>query len=491
MEITVIILYTLCLACILAYSLMQAQLIWSYRKFHKEHNPGKEVPEIKEYPFVTVQLPIYNELYVVERLLDATAKLDYPKDKFEIQVLDDSTDETIQIIAKKVKEFQEKGIPIEHVRRDTRTGFKAGALAYGITIAKGEFFAIFDADFLPNPDFLKKLLPHFQDEKIGMVQSKWGHLNLNYSMLTRMQAFGLDGHFTVEQKGRDAIGVFLNFNGTAGVWRKSCIIDAGGWQHDTLTEDLDLSYRAQLKGWKLLYREDVSTPAEIPATMDALRSQQYRWNKGAAENARKNMLGVLKSKLSIFKKLHAVFHLLNTAIFICVFGTAFFSLPILYICAKTSYGSYLDYHGIFFLSGAILSFFYWNASAYRYKNAWETTYMFIRQFPIFLSMSIGISLHNAIAVIEGYMGKKTPFVRTPKFNIVSDKDTWNTNVYLNGKLNGFAYLEGFLSLYSFTGLILSIYWGFYGSSLFFLLLTFGFGTIFYYSLAHTRVLKPV
>lgn len=476
---------------ILLYSLMQAQLIWAYRKFHKVFDQKPvEQKEIKDYPLVTVQLPIYNELYVVERLLDSTALLDYPKDKLEIQVLDDSTDETIEIIAKKVKALQEQGVPVQHIRRDNRTGYKAGALAYGLTIAKGEFFAIFDADFLPNPDFLKRLLPHFQDEKVGMVQSKWGHLNLDYSMLTRMQAFGLDGHFTVEQKGRDEIGVFLNFNGTAGIWRKTCIIDAGGWQHDTLTEDLDLSYRAQLKGWKLEYREDVSTPAEIPATMDALRSQQYRWNKGAAENARKNMLGVLKSNFSLFEKLHAVFHLLNTAIFICVFGTAIFSLPILYICAKTPYGSYLDYHGIFFLSGGILSFFYWNASAYRYKNAWETTYMFIRQFPIFLSMSIGISLHNTIAVIEGYLGRKTPFVRTPKFNIVNDKDAWNTNIYLNGKLNGFAYLEGLLALYSLIGLILSIQWGFYGSSLFFMLLTFGFGTIFYYSLAHTRILKP-
>lgn len=490
MEIAVIILYTLCLALILAYSIMQVQLIWSYRRFHRKHDEAKEAPQIKEYPFVTVQLPIYNELYVVERLLDCAAKLDYPKDKLEIQVLDDSTDETVEIIANKVKELKEQGVPIEHIRRDDRVGYKAGALAYGMTLAKGEFFAIFDADFLPNPDFLKKLLPHFEDERIGMVQSKWGHLNLDYSMLTRMQAFGLDGHFTVEQKGRDAIGVFLNFNGTAGVWRKTAIEDAGGWQHDTLTEDLDLSYRAQLKGWKLIYREDVSTPAELPATMDALRSQQYRWNKGAAENARKNMVGVFKSKLSFFEKLHAVFHLLNTGIFICVFGTAVLSLPILYILAKTPYCKYLDYHGIFFLSAGILSFFYWNASAYRYKNAWETTYMFIRQFPIFLSMSIGISLHNAVAVMEGYLGRKTPFVRTPKFNIVDKNGDWSTNKYLNRKLNGYAYLEGILCIYSLAGLIFALDWGFWAMAGFFAMLTFGFGTIFYYSVAQTRVFKP-
>lgn len=234
-----------------------------------------------EFPLVTVQLPIYNELYVVERLIDAVCLFEYPKNRLEIQVLDDSTDETVSIIAQKVRLYKAQGFDIQHIRRSSRDGFKAGALAYGLTAAKGEFIAIFDADFIPHPDFLTTTIPHFENATVGVVQTRWVHLNESYSLITQLQAFGLDGHFIVEQGGRNAAGHFINFNGTAGVWRKSCILDAGGWSAQTLTEDLDLSYRAQLRGWQFVYLENVETPAELPATMPALKSQQYRWMKGA------------------------------------------------------------------------------------------------------------------------------------------------------------------------------------------------------------------
>ena len=254
------------------------------------------MPVMKVYPKVTVQLPVYNELYVIERLINTVCEFDYPKDLFEIQVLDDSTDETVNIIAAKIKEKLLEGFDIHHVRRPKRVGYKAGALKYGNEIAKGDFIAIFDADFIPSMDFLKKTIPYFHDENIGVVQTRWGHINKDYSLLTRLQAFGLDAHFTIEQSGRSSGDHFINFNGTAGVWRLDCINDAGGWQADTLTEDIDLSYRAQEKGWKFKYLEDFESPAELPVAMSALKSQQYRWTKGAAECSVKNLKLIFNSK---------------------------------------------------------------------------------------------------------------------------------------------------------------------------------------------------
>ena len=290
LELFVLTLYTGALSFIFLYSLSQLNLVYIYRKAKK----NKKIPssaiisEDYEYPQVTIQLPVYNELYVVERLIDATAKFEWPADKLEIQVLDDSNDVTVEVIERKVKQWQEKGVDVQQIRRADRKGFKAGALQYGLSIAKGEFIAIFDADFVPQPDFLKNSVPHFeQDEKIGVVQTRWGHINEKYSMLTKLQAFGLNTHFFVEQNGRSQGGHFLNFNGTAGIWRKQCIEDAGGWKADTLTEDLDLSYRAQLKGWQIFYTPDIVALAELPAAMGAIKSQQYRWTKGAAETSKK------------------------------------------------------------------------------------------------------------------------------------------------------------------------------------------------------------
>src|SRR5690606_14103514 len=277
------------LLLIFFYSLAQLNLLFNYLG-HKRKNdeaPKFNLLDPREIPYVTIQLPIYNEEYVVERLLENIAKIEYPQNKLEIQVLDDSTAESVAETAGQIAKLRETGLDIQHIRRENRQGFKAGALKEGLKIAKGEFIAIFDADFLPDSDWLKKTVIYFKDPEIGVVQTRWGHLNRDYSLLTKIQAFALDAHFTLEQVGRNSKGHFINFNGTAGIWRKECIIDAGNWEGDTLTEDLDLSYRAQLKKWKFKYLESVETPAELPVVISAARSQQFRWNKGGAENFQK------------------------------------------------------------------------------------------------------------------------------------------------------------------------------------------------------------
>lgn len=321
-------LYALALLFIFCYSISQLHLVYLYLKKPKM-KVGSTV-EDNELPTVTIQLPTYNEQYVVERLINCIVELEYPKEKLEIQLLDDSTDETTSLLQKKVEEYSAQGFDISLVRRPDRVGYKAGALKYGLEKAKGEFIAIFDADFLPNKDFIKRTITYFLDNaKVGVVQTRWEHLNKSYSYLTQLQAFGLDAHFTVEQVGRNSKGHFMNFNGTGGVWRKDCIYDAGNWEADTLTEDLDLSYRAQLKGWQFVYLEEVGVPAELPASMNALKSQQFRWTKGAAENTVKNLKRVFAQKLPFGTKFHATFHLLNSGVFLSVLLSSILSVPVI------------------------------------------------------------------------------------------------------------------------------------------------------------------
>ena len=308
LEIIIICVYSIALILIFMYALAQLNLLFNYIKAQKntENSLEFDFSNADEIPYVTIQLPVFNEIYVMDRLLKNIVLIDYPKDKLEIQVLDDSTDESVESTAILIKALQKEGFDIQHIQRTNREGFKAGALKEGLVNAKGEYIAIFDADFLPQTDWLKRTIPFFKDEAVGVVQTRWGHINRNYSVLTRIQAFALDAHFTLEQVGRNSKGHFINFNGTAGVWRKTCIIDAGNWEGDTLTEDLDLSYRAQLKDWKFKYLEDVETPAELPVAISAARSQQFRWNKGGAENFQKMMWRVLKSKnISAKTKLHS------------------------------------------------------------------------------------------------------------------------------------------------------------------------------------------
>ncbi len=453
----------------------------------KKKNEKLVTSSLIEFPFVTIQLPIYNELYVVERLIQQVAQIDYPKDRFEIQVLDDSTDETTQIIQNVIQDLKDSNVKIDLVQRPNRVGFKAGALAYGMKICQGEFIAIFDADFLPEKDFLKKTIPYFQNEKVGVVQTRWTHINEDYSKLTQIQAFGLDAHFTIEQSGRNHGGHFINFNGTAGVWRKKCIEDAGGWSADTLTEDLDLSYRAQLKGWHFQYLEEVESPAELPAAMNALKNQQFRWTKGAAECTRKNLSKVLKTKdLSTLTKLHSIFHLMNSFIFICVFSVAILSIPLFYVKQNfVEYALLFKYATGFIISMFFLTIFYWVSLRSLKTDFLTTLKQFIWKFPFFLSVSMGMSLHNGIAVMEGYMGKKSPFVRTPKFNLEKSSDKWYGNKYLASSIGGVTILEGMLFLYFLSGIVLSFHYQSFALLPLFLMLSFGFGYVFFYSIFHS------
>ncbi|MCP4522422.1 MAG: glycosyltransferase [Cytophagales bacterium] len=490
---SVLVIYGLMLVFIFSYSMVQLSLVISYKLKRKKHQESITVAktELKEedFPIVTIQLPVFNERYVVERLLDKITDLNYPKDKLEIQVLDDSTDETTEIIANKIEALKHKGIEVNLIRRPERVGFKAGALKYGLEICKGEFVAIFDADFLPHKDFLRDTVPYFySDEKIGVVQTRWGHLNEEYSLLTKLQAFGLDAHFTVEQVGRNIGEHFINFNGTAGVWRKDCIIDAGNWEADTLTEDLDLSYRAQVKGWRFVFLEEVESPAELPVTMPALKSQQFRWTKGAAETAMKNLKRVFKANLPFGTKLHAFFHLLNSSIFVCVLISGLLSLPALYIKNEIpDYDIWFKIASFCLVSFFTLGFYYY-ASYFRFREAsLKELGQFVKTFPLFLSLSMGLSLHNAIAVIEGYIGKKTPFVRTPKFNLTdAQEESWKKNIYRAKQINPLTLVEGFFTLYFLAGIALGIHYADYGLMLFHVMLTFGYANIVFYTIKHAK-----
>ena len=433
---------------------------------------------------VTIQLPIYNEEYVVERLLDNISKIAYPKSKLEIQVLDDSTDDSVNDTAKRIADLQETGLDIQHIRRENRQGFKAGALKEGLKIAKGDFIAIFDADFLPDPNWLKKTVIYFKDEEIGVVQTRWGHINRDYSILTRIQAFALDAHFTLEQVGRNAKGHFINFNGTAGIWRKECILDAGNWEGDTLTEDLDLSYRAQLKNWKFKYLEDVETLAELPVVISAARSQQFRWNKGGAENFRKTVVNLVSAKNIPFKtKFHGVMHLLNSSMFLFVFLVAVLSIPMLYI--KNSYGHLgwiFEATSFFIVSTIILFICYWFTYKSIQGSGIDHFVNYIKLFFTFFSVALGFSLHNTVAVIEGHMGKRSEFVRTPKFNINNISDSWKGNKYLTTKLSPNMILEFGLMVYFLFGMYSAIPLNDFGLFPFHFMLFLGFGFVFFKSL---------
>ena len=472
------------------YALAQLNLMFNYlaAQRKKDKCPKLDFNNPEEIPYVTIQLPVFNELYVMDRLLDNIALLDYPKDKLEIQVLDDSTDETVITTKAHVDKLAATGLDIKHITRTNRQGFKAGALKEGLEIAKGEFIAIFDADFLPDHDWLKKTIPYFKNDKIGVVQTRWAHINRDYSTLTKIQAFALDAHFTLEQVGRNSKGHFINFNGTAGVWRKDCIIDAGNWEGDTLTEDLDLSYRAQLKNWEFKYLEDVETPAELPVVISAARSQQFRWNKGGAENFRKMLWRVLTSKnISAKTKLHGILHLLNSTMFLNVLIVGILSIPMLYI--KNEYAHLRPYFYImsFFVMSTIIFFVcYWIMYKRSHGNTFKDFIKYIGMFFTFFSIAMGFSLHNSIAVLEGHIGKRSEFVRTPKFNISSLKDSWKGNKYLRKNISTNVIFEGLLMIYfafgMYSAFIVGDQGGDFGLFPFHLMLTIGFGFVFFKSL---------
>jgi cellulose synthase/poly-beta-1,6-N-acetylglucosamine synthase-like glycosyltransferase len=486
----IIVIYTIAILLIFMYALAQLNLLFNYLSSKKANKDCEtfNFSNANEIPLVTIQLPVFNEMYVMERLLDNIALMDYPKDKLEIQVLDDSTDETVIATREHIEKLQETGLDIKHITRTDRSGFKAGALKEGLKIAKGEYIAIFDADFLPQYDWLHRTILYFKDPQIGVVQTRWGHINRNYSILTKIQAFALDAHFTLEQVGRSSKGHFINFNGTAGVWGKECIIDAGNWEGDTLTEDLDLSYRAQLKNWKFKYLEDVETPAELPVVISAARSQQFRWNKGGAENFRKMCTRVIKSDtISAKTKVHGLLHLLNSTMFLNVFLVAVLSIPMLYIKNEYEHLRFYFYFMSFFVMSTVIFFVcYWFMYKEIYGSGFKKFFSYVGMFFTFFSIAMGFSLHNSIAVLEGHAGKRSEFVRTPKFNISTLKDSWKGNKYLKKKLSPHVILEGILMLYFAFGLysafVVGDQGGDFGLFPFHLMLFIGFGYVFFKSI---------
>jgi len=490
LEYIIITIYSLALILIFMYALAQLNLLFNYRSAQKKEDtsPKFDFTNSKEIPKVTIQLPVYNEMYVMERLLDNIVTLEYPREKLEIQVLDDSSDESIVTTEKHIKRLQKTGINIQHIRRSNRQGFKAGALKEGLEIATGEFIAIFDADFLPQKDWLLQTIPYFKNAAIGVVQTRWGHINRNYSTLTKIQAFALDAHFTLEQVGRNSKGHFINFNGTAGVWRKECILDAGNWEGDTLTEDLDLSYRAQLKKWKFKYLENVKTPAELPVIISAARSQQFRWNKGGAENFQKMTKRVLSNKdISLKTKIHSVLHLLNSSMFLMILIVAILSIPMLYIKNEYSHlRSYFYMISFFIISSIIFFICYWFMFKKSYGGGFKNFLKYTGTFFTFFSIAMGFSLHNSIAVLEGHFGKKSDFVRTPKFNIKTIKDTWKKNKYIHKKISLNTLIEGILTLYfafgMYSAFVVGNQGGDFGLFPFHLMLFFGFGYVFWKSI---------
>jgi cellulose synthase/poly-beta-1,6-N-acetylglucosamine synthase-like glycosyltransferase len=480
--------YAFCLAMIFFYSVLQVSLAIAYARNRKKK--AEEVrPLLNEAnaPFVTVQLPMYNELYVADRIIEKAAEFDYPIDRMQIQVLDDSTDETKDVIAKKVAEVAARGINIQHVHRTDRTGYKAGALDAAMDQVQGEFIAIFDADFVPEKDWLRNAMPYFQNEKIGVVQTRWGHLNKDYSLLTELQAFGLNGHFAIEQGGRTASGHFINFNGTGGVWRKTCIEDAGGWEHDTLTEDLDLSYRAQLKGWKFQYCEHIIAPAELPITMSALKNQQHRWMKGGAECFIKMWKRILTAKgVKAGDKVHGLSHLFNSSVFIFILLLSLLTIPILHI--KDSFSdldALIKFGSLFIISTVFLMYYYWMSYRDKTANTLKSFGKFIVRFFQFLIVSMGLSLSNTVAVIEGYLGIKSSFVRTPKFNVLK-KGEFKSNKYDKKSLSIINVGEFILFVvFGFTAINRLIF-GDFGMVPFHLMLATGYGMVFFYTLSELR-----
>jgi len=482
------VLYALAMAILLVYGL---NLLWlSLGPARSAGAPDNE-PEVpaEGWPSVTVQLPVYNEAHVIERLIDACARLDYPQAQLEIQVLDDSTDETRALAEQRAAYWRQRGVHISCIRRPTRRGYKAGALAYGLERAKGDFVAIFDADFVPPPDFLKRMLPRFDAPDIGLVQARWGHLNRTESWLTQVQALALDAHFCVEQTGRNRAGCFMNFNGTAGVWRRACIDDAGGWQADTLTEDLDLSYRAQLHGWRLRMAMDVAVPAELPANVNGLRTQQHRWTKGGVEVARKLLRRLWGSAETLGVKLQGSIHLVAPFVFPCILIAAVLHTPLL-LASEAGAGPgplYFTVMGLGILGFA--GFFLAQVQAQRnLQTDWRRR---LRLFPVFAAGMIGLSVNNGWAVLQGLLGQKSAFVRTPKFSTeifsAGTSRTWWKSRYANTKIDQVAWWEAALCLYCTAGLVLLMAHGLWSAVPFQLLFAASFAFFASYSFRQARL----
>jgi len=469
------VLFGLCL-----YGAHRYVIVYLFYKHRK--NVPQPARRFESLPRVTVQLPIFNELYVVERLLDGVSKLDYPRELLQIQVLDDSTDETRGITEAEVLRLQAEGFDIEHVHRIDRTGFKAGALAAGLDTCKGDFVLILDADFLPTPNLLQETVHFFTDPGIGMIQSRWGHLNRTYSLLTRVQAMFLDGHLVLEQTARSRAGRFFNFNGTAGLWRRSCIESSGGWQHDTLTEDLDLSYRAQIKGWRFVYLADLVTPAELPAEINGFKSQQHRWTKGSIQTCKKLLPAIWRSHLPILIKLEATAHLTSNFAYLLLAFLCILLHPISGGLGSGMWRTLLLDIPIFVAASLSACVFYVCAQRILYPRTWMKEILLL---PLLLALGIGLAINNARAVLEALFNHSSEFTRTPKYGIVRKNQSWRATRYTALK-SAIPLMELSFALYFSMVLLEAMFRNQWGSVPFLLLFQGGFSYVGLASIAQWR-----
>ncbi|MBI4735640.1 MAG: glycosyltransferase [candidate division NC10 bacterium] len=481
-------LYLACLVGLFLYGVNCYLLILLHRRHRREAREADARIQAEgrawleaTLPVVTVQLPIFNERYVVERLLRAVTRLDYPRDRLEIQVLDDSTDDTREIAARLVEGYRAAGMDVVRLHRPVREGYKAGALKDGLAVCRGEFVAIFDADFVPDPDFLRRTLPYFRDPGVGVVQTRWGHMNRDYSLLTTGQALGIDGHFGVEQGSRAWGGLYLNFNGTAGIWRKAAILDAGGWQADTLTEDLDLSYRAQLCGWRLVFLADVVCPAELPVQIQGFKSQQQRWAKGSIQTARKLIPAILRAPGSAFKKYQAVIHLTHYAVHPLMLMVAIASPILLYLeWYFASWQSVFAAAAFFCLATFGPSALYCYSQRTLYPD-WRKRLPYL---PSLMLLGTGIALSNSQAVLEGLFHRAGDFIRTPKFAIQGREDSWKSKRY-RSRFSWTAVGEILLAIYSGIGVYLFLDRGRILIGPFLVLYTLGFAYVGVLTVLHS------
>jgi cellulose synthase/poly-beta-1,6-N-acetylglucosamine synthase-like glycosyltransferase len=447
----VLILYLVVSSVLFLYGVHAYLMTFLFIRARRE--PLRAPPLPRDLPPVTVQLPIYNELYVVNRLIEAAYALDYPRHLLEIQILDDSTDETTDLIHELVERGRAQGLDMQHVRRGTREGFKAGALREGLLRAKGTLLAIFDADFVPPSDFLLRTVPHFEDPRIGMVQTRWGHINEDYSVLTRAQAVALDGHFLVEQTARHRSGCFISFNGTAGIWRRECVLDAGNWQDDTLTEDLDLSYRAQLRHWRFVFMPDLVCPAELPSEVNALKRQQYRWAKGSAQTMRKLLPHLLRSRIPWRVKTQGVVHLTVHFVYPLLVLLSLCAVPLVLIISRyREYDAFFKAMSVFVLASLGHPILYASAQRALHRQSWR---MRLLVLPVTVAVGMGIALNNTRGILEGLLGKASAFERTPKYHIERRGDRWRGKKY-RVPSSPLAMFEIGLALYIFCGILLAI-----------------------------------
>jgi cellulose synthase/poly-beta-1,6-N-acetylglucosamine synthase-like glycosyltransferase len=464
--------YFVVMVILATYGIHRYALVYNFFKYRK-NVPGPP-PEISAWPKVTVQLPIYNERYVIERLVDTVAQFDYPRELLDIQLLDDSTDET-QVVARAcVERHRALGIPITYLHRDNREGFKAGALQEALKTAAGELVAIFDADFIPPADFLRRTVPYFIDTKLAMVQTRWSYINRNYSTLTEVEAILLDGHFAIEHSSRFRTGLFFNFNGTAGIWRRAAIDDAGGWQHDTLTEDTDLSYRAQILGWHFLYLPEIDCPSELPVEMTAFKTQQARWAKGLMQTAKKVLPRLIRADVPRAAKAEAFFHLTANISYPLMVFLSIILLPAMIVRFYQGWFQVLVIDlPLFLASTCSISSFYLAAERALYPKTWKRTFLYL---PFVMAVGIGLSVRNAFAVIEAIFGVKSEFVRTPKYRVESgakQAGAWTKKSYRKGA--GFMpYAEVLLGVYFAAAVVYAIQNENYATVPFFLLFVWGY-----------------